>query len=76
MKAVDQLITHALGTLPDSLARRKEVLTAISDLITEKHFASPSVKGMLAGLDAMDRAQGLLFEAPNGQSDGNGKAAR
>lgn len=54
------LALHVSETLPDSLSKRKTVLTALDDLLVTDHPAKRSVKSLLTDLDHMEREQLFL----------------
>ena len=51
------LAEHAARTLPDSIADRRDVLSAILNNITEDHPAFVNISAQLAGLATAEKLQ-------------------
>jgi len=76
------LLAHVTETLPDSLSKRKKVLTALLNVMKAKHPAYRSVQAQLAAIDTIERLQSdlpLLWSksgsaVPQHDGDGQGKS--
>jgi hypothetical protein len=56
------ICAHVVDTLPDSISRRKELLTAVKCVVSEGHPAHKTIVGMLAAIQTIEIAQPLLSE--------------
>lgn len=57
---ISVLASHAIESLPDSLAKRKAVLRALEDVLPEKHPALPVIRSHLATLKAVEKLEAEL----------------
>jgi short-subunit dehydrogenase len=60
MDALNTIIEHVVGTLPDSISRRREVLTALHKLMKRDHVATRNIRAQLAALDEIQKLQAEL----------------
>jgi len=59
-ESLEILTSHALATLPDSMAARKKLLRAVSNLIAGGHRDYRTVLSMLASLALHEKQQSRL----------------
>ena len=57
---LDIVLTHAIETLPDSISARKQLLRAMSHVITEKHPAYNAVMSQIAVIESLEELQAKL----------------
>lgn len=60
--ALTIITTHVLDTLPDSVQKRKELLTAIGDVIGPRHRSGQTVRGLLAAMASVEELQFTLIK--------------